>query len=150
MRRLTEDELKDFTMKALNQIGFDFLEGVGLVKDPLKEDNRKLVINCVGVGSKQCWVVNVRPSLMETLRYDLQPKEAAFTLKGVLIEYVDGRRHAIDSFSYIFVCNEHNEAVFVKSVTSNLHERMNHYNGWTTMATNRYSYNDWFGATNDS
>lgn len=147
MRRLTEDELKDFTMKALKQIGFDFLEGVGLVKDPLKEDNRKLVINCI--GSKQCWVVNVRPSLMETLRYELSPKEAAFTLRGVLIEYVDGRRHAIDSFSYIFVCNEHNEAVFIKSITSSLHERINKYNGWATMATNHY--NDWdFGATNDN
>lgn len=147
MRRLHEDELKDFTFKALNQIGFEFLEGVALVKDPLKEDNHKLVINCI--GSKQCWVVNVRSSLMETLRYDLSPKEAAFTLGGVLIEYVDGRRHAIDSFSYIFICNEYNEAVFVKSVSSRMHEKMNNYNGWTTMATNRY--NDWiFGATNDN
>ena len=144
MRLFSDNNVKDFAMDALKQIGFDFLEGVDLLKDPLKEDNRKLVINCI--GSKQCWVVNVRPSLMETLRYDLPPKEAAFTLRGVLIEYVDGKRHALDSFSYIFICNEHDEAVFVKSVTSSLHEQMNRYNGWTTMNTN----NIMFGAANDN
>lgn len=137
MRRLTEEELADFTKKALNQIGFDFLEGVGLVRDPLKEDNRKLVINCI--GSKYCWVVNVRPSLMETLRYDLSPKEAAFTLVGVLIEYVDGKRHAVDSFSYIFICNEQNEAVFMKSVTSRMHENVNRIYDWVAMNTNHYN-----------
>jgi hypothetical protein len=128
MRLFSDNNVKDFAMDALKQIGFDFLEGVDLLKDPLKEDNRKLVINCI--GSKQCWVVNVRPSLKETVQNKLSPNEAAFSISGALIEYADGKRHALDSFSYIFICNEHDEAVFVKSVTSRIHEQMNRYNGW--------------------
>jgi hypothetical protein len=127
MRRLTDEESKDFTMKALKQVGFESLESVNLIRNPTEDNNWKLAINCAG---EQHWIVGIRISHMETVYNNLPIDEAAFSVAGILIDYADGKRHAIDSFSYIFICNEHNEAIFVKSNESRLHEKANQYNGW--------------------